>query len=333
MTGSAPSGAEPAELPDPVAGAALPVVAVVGPTATGKSDLALDLAERLGGEVVNADAMQFYRGMDIGTAKLPVAERRGISHHQLDVLDVTEEASVAGYQAAARDDMEAIRRRGRRPLLVGGSGLYVRAALDRLEIPPTDAAVRTRLEAESERVGGDALHARLRDLDPRSAATILPGNLRRVIRALEVIELTGRPFSATMPTREFVSPAVMLGLRVDRDLLVERIDRRVERMWADGLRAETEALLERGLREGVTASRAIGYSQAIAVVDGELDEATAQTDTAQATRRYARRQESWFRPDPRIVWLDATAPGLLDRALSAVREADARVLSGIPENG
>jgi len=300
----------------------LPVVAVVGPTATGKSDLALDLAERLGGEVVNADAMQFYRGMDIGTAKLAPAERRGIPHHQLDVLEVTEEASVAGYQAAARADIGAIRERGHRPLLVGGSGLYVRAALDRLDIPPTDSAVRSRLEAESEAMGGDALHARLRELDPRSAATILPGNLRRVIRALEVIELTGRPFSATMPTREFVSPAVMLGLRVDRDRLVDRIDLRVERMWQQGLRAETETLLARGLRDGVTASRAIGYSQAIAVIDGEMDEATARTETAQATRRYARRQESWFRPDPRIVWLDATdgdGARVLDEALSVLR--------------
>ena len=309
-----------------------PIVAVVGPTATGKSDLALDLAERLGGEVVNADAMQFYRGMDIGTAKLPPAERRGVRHHQLDVLDVTEEASVAGYQVAARADIAAIRGRGHRPLLVGGSGLYVRAALDRLEIPPTDAEVRTRLEAESEVVGGDALHARLRGLDPRSAASILPGNLRRVIRALEVIELTGRPFSATMPKREFVSPAVVLGLRLDRDVLVERIDRRVERMWEDGLRTETEALLGVGLRHGVTASRAIGYSQAIAVVDGDLDETAARRDTAQATRRYARRQESWFRPDPRIVWLDAASPDLLDRALTAVREADAQVRHGMAEN-
>ncbi len=309
-----------------------PIVAVVGPTATGKSDLALDLAERLGGEIVNADAMQFYRGMDIGTAKLPVAERRGIAHHQLDVLDVTEEASVAGYQAAARDDIASIRGRGNRPILIGGSGLYVRAALDRLEIPPTDARVRARLEAEAEEVGGDAMHARLLTLDPRAGGTILPGNRRRVIRALEVMELTGRPFSASMPTREFVSPAVVLGLRLDRDALVERIDRRVRRMWEDGLRRETETLLAHGLRDGVTASRAIGYSQAIAVVDGALDEAAARNDTAQATRRYARRQESWFRPDHRIGWLDAAAPDLLHRALAAVREADARARSGMPEN-
>ncbi|HSU75409.1 MAG TPA: tRNA (adenosine(37)-N6)-dimethylallyltransferase MiaA [Terrabacter sp.] len=309
------------------------MVAVVGPTATGKSDLALDLAERVGGEVVNADAMQLYRGMDIGTAKLPLAQRRGVPHHELDVLEVTQEASVAAYQVAARAHFDAIAARGHRPLLVGGSGLYIRAALDRLEIPPTDPRVRARIEAEGEQVGSDALHARLRALDPEAGAAILPGNVRRVVRALEVIELTGSPFSASMPTRELASPAVILGLRVDREVLDERVARRVDRMWDDGLRAETETLLAVGLREGVTASRAIGYSQAIAVVDGVMGEREARESTAQATRRYARRQESWFRPDPRILWLDAQAPDLLDRALAAVREADARVRPGIPENG
>jgi len=306
---------------------------VVGPTATGKSDLALDLAERVGGEVVNADAMQLYRGMDIGTAKLPLAQRRGVPHHELDVLEVTQEASVAAYQVAARAHFDEIAARGHRPLLVGGSGLYIRAALDRLEIPPTDPRVRARIEAEGEQVGSDALHARLRALDPEAGAAILPGNVRRVVRALEVIELTGSPFSASMPTRELASPAVILGLRVDREVLDERVARRVDRMWDDGLRAETETLLAVGLREGVTASRAIGYSQAIAVVDGVMGEREARESTAQATRRYARRQESWFRPDPRILWLDAQAPDLLDRALAAVREADARVRPGIPENG
>jgi tRNA dimethylallyltransferase len=312
---------------------ARPVIAVVGATATGKSDLALDLAERLSGEVVNADAMQFYRGMDIGTAKLPVADRRGIAHHELDVLDVTEEASVAAYQAAARADLAAIASRGHRAILVGGSGLYVRAALDRLEIPPTDPVVRRRLEADAEDVGAAALHERLRAVDPDAAETILPGNVRRVVRALEVVEITGRPFSASMPRREFLSPAVVLGLRIDRDVLDERIGRRVDRMWHDGLLAETEGLLQGGLRDGVTASRAIGYSQAIAVLDGVLDEDRARGDTTQATRRYARRQESWFRPDPRIVWLDALADDLVDRALDAIRRADAGAAHGIPENG
>ncbi|MFC7594028.1 tRNA (adenosine(37)-N6)-dimethylallyltransferase MiaA [Terrabacter sp. GCM10028922] len=310
-----------------------PIVAVVGATATGKSELALDLAERLTGEVVNADAMQFYRGMDIGTAKLSVAERRGIPHHELDVLDVTQEASVAAYQGAARNDFAAITARGHRPVLVGGSGLYVRAALDRLEIPPTDPELRRRLEAEAEMIGPAALHDRLRRVDPQAAAVILPGNVRRVVRALEVVEVTGRPFSASMPKREFASPAVVLGLRVERDVLDERIVRRVDRMWDDGLRAETEGLLGAGLRDGVTASRAIGYNQAIAVIDGLIDEHQARSETAQATRRYARRQESWFRPDPRIVWLDALADDLVDQALNAVRGADATARHGIPENG
>jgi len=309
------------------------IVAVIGATATGKSDLALDLAEQLGGEVVNADAMQLYRGMDIGTAKLPIPERRGIAHHQLDVLAVTQEASLARYQLAARADLRAIAARGNRPVLVGGSGLYIRAALDRLEIPPTDPVVRSRLEAEASEVGGDALHARLLTADPSAGAAILPGNLRRVIRALEVIELTGRPFSATMPKREFLSATVMLGLLVDRMVLAQRIDERVERMWAAGLLHETQKLLAHGLREGVTASRAIGYSQAVGVVDGEIDEETARHDTALATRRYARRQESWFRPDPRIVWLDALAPDLAARARAVVHEADAARPRGIPENG
>ncbi len=296
-----------------------PVVAVVGPTATGKSELALLLAEHLGGEVVNADAMQLYRGMNIGTAKLTEAERRGVPHHQLDVLDVTQEASVAAYQAAARDDLAAIRGRGHVPVLVGGSGLYVRAALDRLEIPPTDPAVRRSIEREAEAVGAPAMHARLAAADPNAAAQILATNLRRVVRALEVIELTGRPFSASMPRREFLSPAVMLGLRVDRGELDERIVRRVAHMWEAGLQQETEMLLGRGLRDGVTAARAIGYRQAVAVVDGALSEDTARADTAAATCRYARRQESWFRPDPRIVWLDAT-DGDLARVLGdAVR--------------
>ena len=310
-----------------------PIVAVVGATATGKSDLALELAARLGGEVVNADAMQLYRGMDIGTAKLPPPARRGIPHHQLDVLEVTDEASVAAYQAASRADIEGIRARGRRPVLVGGSGLYVRAALDRLQIPPTDPEVRRRLEARATASGGDVMHARLRDLDPGAAEQIPPSNVRRVVRALEVVELTGRPFSASMPSRELVAPAVLLGLRLDRDVLDRRIDKRVDHMWDAGLRGETEQLLERGLRDGFTASRAIGYSQAIAVVDGDLTEEQARLDTAQATRRYARRQESWFRADPRIVWLQADSADLLDEALAAVRQAGTPTRpDGIPEN-
>ncbi len=295
------------------------IVAVVGATATGKSDLALDLAERLQGEVVNADAMQLYRGMDIGTAKLPVEQRRGITHHQLDVLDVPDEASVAAYQRFTRIDLEAIQRRGHTPVLVGGSGLYVRAALDDLDIPPTDPAVRARLTAELEAHGVDALRSRLRDRDPVAAGAIEPNNGRRIVRALEVVELTGRPFSATMPTRRHLRPTVLLGLVTDRPALDERIDARVARMWADGLLDEVTTLLDRGLRQGRTASMALGYRQAVDHLDGRLTAAEAQEQTAQATRRYARRQESWFRADPRVVWLPAGAPDLLDRTLAAVR--------------
>jgi tRNA dimethylallyltransferase len=297
------------------------VLAVVGATATGKSDLALDLAETVGGEVVNADASQLYAGMDIGTAKVSLSQRRGIPHHQLDVLEVTEEASVAAYQAAAREDIAAVQARGAHPVLVGGSGLYVRAALDHLEIPPTEPAVRSRLETEGYAVGAPAMYARLLEVDPIAAQAIQPNNLRRVIRALEVVELTGRPFSATMPVREHLQPTLMLGLRLPRKVLDERITVRVERMWADGLVDEVRELERRGLRRGRTASRALGYAQALAQLDGHLTEAEAMEQTATATRRYARRQESWFGPDQRIHWVDAADPDARERALALVRTA------------
>jgi tRNA dimethylallyltransferase len=297
------------------------VVAVVGATATGKSDLAVDLALALGGEVVNADAMQLYRGMDIGTAKLTVAERRGVEHHQLDVLDVRDDASVATYQRQARADVEAIVRRGGRPVLAGGSGLYVRAVLDRLEIPPTDPAVRAGWEAELEAVGPAVLHARLAERDPAAAAMILPGNGRRIVRALEVITLTGRPFSATLPSGEYVRPTVQLGLAADRAELDRRIADRVDRMWEAGLVDEVRGLLPAGLGEGRTASRALGYAQVLQLLAGNCTDAQAREDTVRATRRFARRQESWFRRDARIVWLPSGAPDLLDRALDVVRAA------------
>ncbi len=282
------------------------VVAVVGPTATGKSDLGVRLALELGGEVVNADASQLYRGMDIGTAKLNAEGRQGIPHHLLDLLDVTEEATVAAYQLAARAVIEGILARGRVPVLVGGSGLYIRAALDRLEIPPTDPDVRERLEAELAEHGVAALGARLREADPVAAHAIDPGNGRRIVRALEVVELTGRPYSATMPTREHVRPTVVVGLRADREVLDVRIAARTRRMWDAGLVEEVEGLAARGLRDGRTASRAIGYRQALDELDGVLtrDEAVAETYTS--TRRLVRRQESWFRPDRRIRWVDVT---------------------------
>lgn len=301
----------------------IPVVAVVGPTATGKSDLGIALAQALGGEVVNADAMQLYRGMDVGTAKLPFEERRGVPHHLLDVLDVTEEASVAAYQRDVRLCIADVLSRGRVPVLVGGSGLYVRAALDELDIPPTDTAVRATLEDEAKRIGAAGMHNRLRALDPVAAQRILPGNVRRIVRALEVIELTGRPFSATLPDPHYVVPAVQLGLRLPRDVLDRRIERRVDRMWDAGLLDEVGRLADHGLRDGRTASRAVGYAQALAHLDGEVDAHTARADTARLTRRLARRQESWFRRDSRVHWLDAPVDGpsheLLSAALQVVR--------------
>lgn len=302
------------------------VVAVVGATATGKSDLGVALALALDGEVVNADASQLYRGMDIGTAKLPETARHGVPHHQLDVLDVTQEASVAAYQAAARADVEDVLGRGRVPVVVGGSGLYVRAALDRLDIPPTDPATRRALEDELAARGVDALRARLLAADPAAAAAIDPGNARRVVRALEVIALTGRPFSATMPVREFVRPTVVLGLRAPREVLDARVAARVHRMWDDGLLEEVRRLDGRGLRNGRTASRAVGYAQALAQLDGAMTEAEARADTTTRTRRLVRRQESWFRADPRIHWLDAATPDLLARA-------HARATAAVGDNG
>lgn len=294
------------------------VVAVVGPTASGKSDLGVALARALGGEVVNADAMQLYRGMDVGTAKLTPAERRGVPHHLLDVLDVTQEASVAAYQRDARAVVDALLAGGRTPVLVGGSGLYLRAALDVLDIPPTDPAVRRRWEDRLDGEGPAALHALLAARDPAAAAAILPTNGRRVVRALEVVELTGRPFSATLPRQEYVRPAVQVGLRVPRDVLDARIATRVDRMWAAGLVAEVERLAAAGLREGRTASRALGYAQVLDALDGRCGHDEARAATVQATRRFARRQDTWFRRDARIRWLPADAPDLLDRALAAV---------------
>ena len=299
-------------------------VAVVGPTATGKSDLGVALALALGGEVVNADASQLYRGMDIGTAKLPEEQRHGIPHHQLDVLAVTQEASVAAYQQAGRADLAAIRGRGRVPVVVGGSGLYVRALLDRLEIPPTDRWVRARWEERLAAEGAQPLHDRLVELDPSAAAAIDPRNGRRIVRALEVIELTGRPFSATLPTREFVGPTVLVGLRAPREVLDARIEQRAAGMWRAGLVQEVRTLEGQGLRRGRTASRAVGYAQALRQLDGELTRDEAVADTVVATRRLARRQERWFGADPRVLWLEHDDPDLVDRALEVVRPARAR---------
>lgn len=292
-------------------------VAVVGPTATGKSDLALDLIEALGegagsehpAQVVNADASQLYRGMDIGTAKLSVAERRGVPHHQIDVLDVREEASVAAYQRAARRDMARIEAAGGRVVLVGGSGLYARAVTDALEFPGTDAAVRADLQERAAAEGTRALYAELRERDPLAAERIEPSNTRRIVRALEAIAVTGRPFSASMPRHEDLAPTVHLALRPDRDALNARINARCCQMFASGLLEETEALLGAGLRQGPTASRAIGYSQAVAVLEGTMGVEEAVEATALATRQLASRQIKWFRRDPRITWVDVRLHG------------------------
>jgi tRNA dimethylallyltransferase len=293
-------------------------LAIVGPTGTGKSQLALDVAERLGGEIVNADAMQFYRGMDIGTAKLPVTERRGIPHHQLDVLDVTETATVARYQDAAAADIEAIAARRRVPVLVGGSMLYIQSLLDDWSFPTTDPAVRAKWEQRLAEVGVGSLHAELADRDPAAAASILPTDGRRIVRALEVVELTGQPFAASAPV--IGTPrwdSVIIGLDCGTELLDERLARRTETMFADGLVDEVVMLLDRGLRDGVTASRALGYAQVIADLDAGGNGDAAREPTFIGTRRYVRRQRSWFRRDHRIEWLDAGAPDNADAALRA----------------
>ena len=297
----------------------LPIVALVGATASGKTGLSLDLAERLGGEVVNTDAMQVYRGMDIGTAKLPPDQRRGIPHHLLDKLDVTEPATVALFQAWAREAVEDLRGRGATPVLVGGSALYTRAIVDRFEFPGTDDSLRRELEVELERVGSPALHERLAGVDPEAAAQIQPDNGRRVVRALEVIALTGRPFSASLPRLEYADPlTVQVGVDIDRPTLDARIEARVDDMFASGFVEEVEALLGHGLAEGRTANRAIGYREVMGFLAGDRTLAEAVEQTKTATRRFARRQDSWFRKDPRIVWVAYDDPGRVERAVRAV---------------
>jgi tRNA dimethylallyltransferase len=299
----------------------LPIVAVVGATASGKSELALDLAERLGGEIVNTDAMQVYRGMDIGTAKLP-AERRGIPHHLLDLLEVTQPATVAEFQRWARDVIADCRGRGAVPVLVGGSALYTRAILDEFEFPGTDPEVRARYDAQLAAVGPEILHRRLAELDPEAAAGIIATNGRRIVRALEVIEITGRPFTATLPPPRYADPAtVQIGVDIDRPTLDARIAARVEQMWELGFVEEVRALVGHGLREGLTANRALGYRQILAFLDGEITEAEAKEQTITGTRRFARRQDSWFRKDERVTWVRYDDPDRVEQALAAIRQA------------
>lgn len=315
--------------------AAVRPLAIVGPTGTGKSQLALDLAERverlgLRAEIVNADAMQLYRGMDIGTAKLPVDARRGIPHHQLDVLDVSETATVARYQGAAAADVEAIAARGALPIIVGGSMLYIQSLLDDWSFPATDPAVRARWEQRLAEIGVGELHAELARRDPAAAAAILPTDARRTVRALEVVELTGQPFAASAP--RIGAPrwdTAIVGLDCETALLDERLARRTDDMFDQGLVGEVVALLDKGLRDGVTASRALGYAQVLAALDesgpagpsaDQLRQAREQTFFG--TRRYVRRQRSWFRRDHRVQWLDVGTATPADGA--AVVEAAVR---------
>ncbi|MET1059756.1 MAG: tRNA (adenosine(37)-N6)-dimethylallyltransferase MiaA [Nocardioides sp.] len=298
-----------------------PIVAVVGATASGKTGLSLDLAERLGGEIVKTDAMALYRGMDIGTAKPTAAERARAPHHLLDTLSVRDPATVAQFQGWARTAIAEVRGRGRTPVLAGGSALYTRAVLDHFDFPGTDPEVRAALEADLAAAGPSALHGRLREVDPEAAAKIGVDNGRRLVRALEVVAITGRPFSASLPTPEYVDPAtVQVGVDIDRSTLHARIEARVRAMFAAGFVEEVAGLLDEGLEEGRTAARAIGYPEVAEYLRGELtlDEAVERTVTA--TRRFARRQDAWFRKDPRVVWVGYDDPDRLDHALAAVRK-------------
>jgi tRNA dimethylallyltransferase len=301
------------------------VIAVVGPTAAGKSDLGVAIARHLDGEVVNADSMQLYRGMDIGTAKLTATERQGVPHRLLDIWDVTETASVAEYQRLARAEIDRLLAEGRTPVLVGGSGLYVRGAIDALDFPGTDPAVRARLEAELAEHGSGALHARLAVTDPEAARAILPSNGRRVVRALEVIEITGRPFTANLPGPQAVYDTLQIGVDVARPELDERIARRVDRMWEAGLVDEVRRLERDGLRTGRTASRALGYQQVLAALAGECTEEEARAETIRATKRFARRQDSWFRRDPRVHWLSGAADRRAELSACALALAERTV--------
>ena len=284
---------------------ALPLIIICGPTATGKSDLALEVAEKFNGEVINADSMQLYKGMDIGTAKLTDVERRGIPHHLLDILNVSQDASVAAYQELARSAIEDIQGRNKAAIIVGGTGLYIKSIIDEMNFPETDPALRAKLESEAELLGAAELYSRLRLLDPEAAAAIEPANTRRIIRALEVIEVTGKPYSANLPSNTSLRfpDALHIGLTMERTSLAPRIEARVHRMFDQGLVAEVERLMSEGLLEGTTAQRAIGYAQVISLINGQISKEQAIEETIVATRQYVRRQETWFKRDQRIQWI------------------------------
>lgn len=282
-----------------------PLIIICGATATGKSDLALEVAEKFDGEIINADSMQLYRGMDIGTAKLSLDERHGIEHHLLDILDVAQDASVAHYQEMARSAVDEIRGRGKAAIIVGGTGLYIKSIIDEMNFPETDPAIRSRLEAEAEQLGSAELFHRLRLADPEAATAIEPANTRRIIRALEVMEVTGKPYSANLPSDVSLRyPAALhFGLTMERSALAPRIEARVHRMWSKGLVEEVKTLISKGLLLGSTAQRAIGYAQVLSMLAGEISEEKAIEETIVATRQYVRRQETWFKRDQRIQWI------------------------------
>ena len=281
------------------------LIIVCGATATGKSDLAVSLAKEINAEVVNADSMQVYKGMDIGTAKLTSEERGGIAHHLIDVLDIKDEANVAWYQQIAREKIDQILSSGKSVVVVGGTGLYIKAILDDLNFPDTDPEVRQKITDQAEKLGNDVMHERLAKLDPAAALAIPKENIRRVIRALEVIELTGKPFTANLPRLESSKypDAKQFGLVLDRENLDEKIDKRVEDMWAKGFAREVSTLMTKGLEQSGTAKKALGYMQIMNYLNGESDEAFAKEETKRVTRAYARRQETWFSRDERIKWL------------------------------
>lgn len=290
----------------------LPLIIICGPTATGKSDLALEVAEKFDGEIINADSMQLYKGMDIGTAKLAEVERRGITHHLLDILSVNQDASVAAYQELARSAIEDIQGRDKTAIVVGGTGLYIKSIIDEMNFPETDPELRAKLESEAELLGAAELYSRLRLQDPEAAAAIEPANTRRIIRALEVIEVTGKPYSANLPSDTSLRfpDAVHIGLAMERASLAPRIETRVHRMFDQGLVGEVERLIGEGLLEGTTAQRAIGYAQVISMINGEMSKEQAIEETIVATRQYVRRQETWFKRDQRIQWIGEGQPRL-----------------------
>lgn len=293
------------------------VIAIVGPTAVGKTSLSLEIAEKLSAEIINADAMQIYKGMDIGTAKLALSERRGIIHHQIDVLDPEEEASVSAYQKQTREIINDLLNKKVQPMLVGGSGLYVNSVLEDLEFPGTNLEIRAKYEEILEDQGLEVLYAMLERIDKEAAQNILPNNARKIVRALEVNELTGNNFNAKLPEPSPVFSDVRIALDMPRDLLDARIAERVHQMFKDGFVEEVKSL-EPKLRKGKTALRALGYSQVLSLLNGEITEQETITLTINATKKFARRQLSWFRRDPLIHWLDATSPQLLDQSLRLI---------------